>query len=129
MKKAESFKLALKQALNIPVVSCSFVLYSNNIDGIKEYEKVNGEYIKLDEPIKLKMFGVYRHSFGCSLTEAIKQWSCVKQILSFNRFYHSIGKDKETYIEAGTKFNILLLPIVYLYSLIDTRMFHRVAFV
>jgi len=79
--------------LNIPVVSCSFVLYSDNIDGTKEYEKVNGEYIKLDEPIKLKMFGVYRHSFGCSLKDAVKQWSCVKQILSFNRFYHSIGRE------------------------------------
>ena len=114
--------------LNIPVVSCSFVLYSKNIDGIKEYEKVNGEYIKLDEPIKLKMFGVYKHSFPCSLKQAMKSWACWKQILSFQRFYHSIGKDKETYIEAGTKFNILLLPIVYLYSLIDTKMFHRVAF-
>lgn len=128
MKKVETFKLALKQALNLPVVSCSFVLYSNNIDGIKEYEKVNGEYIKLDEPIKLKMFGVYKHSFPCSLKQAMKSWACWKQILSFQRFYHSIGKDKETYIEAGTKFNILLLPIVYLYSLIDTKMFHRVAF-
>jgi len=128
MKKVETFKLALKQALNIPVVSCSFVLYSNNIDGVKEYEKVNGEYIKLDEPIKLKMFGVYKHSFPCSLWQAMKSWECWKQILSFQRFYHSIGKDKETYIEAGTKFNILLLPIVYLYSLIDTKKFHRVAF-
>jgi len=128
MKKAKKFVLALKQALNIPAVSCSFVLYSENIDGIKEYEKVNGEYIKLDEPIKLKMFGVYRHSFGCNLSDAMKQWGCVKQILSFNRFYHSIGRDKN-YLQMGTKFNIFLLPIVYLYSLIDTKMFHKVAFV
>jgi hypothetical protein len=128
MKKAKKFVLALKQALNIPAVSCSFVLYSENIDGIKEYERVNEEYIKLDEPIKLKMLGVYRHSFGCSLSDAMKQWDCVKQILSFNRFYHSIGRDKN-YLQMGTKFNIFLLPIVYLYSLIDTKMFHKVAFV
>ncbi len=128
MKKIQTFKLAVKQALNIPVVSCSFILYSNNIDGIKEYEKVNGEYIKLDVPIKLKMFGVYKHSFPCSLNQALKRWACWKQILIFQRFYHSIGNNKETYIEAGTKFNILLLPILYLYALIDTKMFHRVAF-
>jgi len=128
MKKAKNLVLALKQALNIPAVSCSFVLYTENIDVIKEYEKVNGEYIKLDEPIKLKMFGVYRHSFGCSLSDAMKQWGCVKQILSFNRFYHSIGSDKN-YLQMGTKFNIFLIPIVYLYSLIDTKMFHKVAFV
>ena len=128
MKKVKSLKLALRQALNIPAVSCSFVLYSENIDGTKEYEKVNGEYIKLDEPIKLKMLGVYRHSFGCELKDALKQWGCVKQILSFNRFYHSIGRDK-SYLQMGTKFNVLLLPVVYLYALIDTRMFHKVAFV
>lgn len=127
MKKVKSLKLALKQALNIPAVSCSFVLYSENIDGTKEYEKVNGECIKLDEPIKLKMLGVYRHSFGCELKDALKQWSCVKQILSFNRFYHSIGRDK-SYLQMGTKFNVLLLPFVYLYALIDTKMFHKVVF-
>lgn len=44
-----------------------FVLYSENIDGIKEYEKINNEYIKLEDPIKLKMLGVYRHSFGFGL--------------------------------------------------------------
>lgn len=128
MKKAKKFVLALKQVLNISAVSCSFVLYSENIDGIKEYVKVNGEYIKLDEPIKLKMFGVYKHSFPYSLSDALKQWGCVKQILSFNRFYHSIGRDKDC-LQRGTKFNIFLLPIVYLYSLIDTKMLHKVAFV
>lgn len=128
MKQVENFKLILKQGLNIPVVSCSFVLYSENIDGTKEYEKINGEYIKLDKPLKLKMFGVYRHSFGCELKYALKQWGCVKQILSFNRFYHSVGRDK-SYIQMGTKFNILMLPVIYLYALIDTKMFHKVAFV
>ena len=105
------------------MIKYNFVLYSNNIEGIKEYEKG----IKLEEPIKLKMFGVYKHSFGCSLSKAITQWGCIKQILKFERFYHSIYRSKK--FEAGTKFNILLFPIVYLYSLIDTKMFHRVKFV
>lgn len=108
------------------IKSLKFVLYLDNIDGIKEYQKINGEYIKLDKPINIKMFGVYRHSFGCELKDALKKWSCIKQILSFNRFYNSIGKDK-TYLEMGTKFNILSLPFVYLYALIDTKMFYKVA--
>ena len=110
-------------------IKCNFILYSNNIDGIKEWEIVNGEHVKLDKPIKLKMFGVYKHSFGCSLTQALKSWECWKQILKCQRFYHSIGSNKETYIEAGTKFNIFLFPIIYLYSIIDTKMFHRVAII
>lgn len=114
--------------LNIITVNHGFVLYSNNIDGIKEYEKINGEYIKLNNPINVKMFGVYKHSFPCSLTQALKCWTCWKQILLFNRFYHSIGNNKETYIKEGTKFNIFLLPIIYLYCLIDTKKFHKVAF-
>ena len=105
-----------------------FVLYSNNIKGIKEYEKINGEYTKLDEPIKLKMFGVYRHSFP-SLHRAIRSWPGWIQILSFKRFYHSIGVDKKSYLAMGTKFNILLLPVIWIYALIDTQMFHCVAFV
>jgi hypothetical protein len=107
----------------------SFVLYSENLDGVKEYEKVNGNMVKLDEPIKLKMFGVYKHSFGCTLGQAMKSWGCWKQILKFERFYHSIGIDKESGLKVGTKFNILFLPIVYLYSIIDTKMFHKVAFI
>lgn len=110
------------------VLSTNFVLYSENIKGIKEYKKVDGDYVKLEKPVKLKMFGVYRHSFGCSLSDAMKQWSCVKQILSFTRFYHSIGRDKNC-LQTGTKFNIFLLPVVYLYSLIDTKMFHKVALI
>lgn len=107
----------------------NFVLYTDNLDGVKEYVKVNGEHIKLEEPLKLKMSGAYKHSFPCSLNQAMKSWECWKQILTFQRFYHSIFKKDSDCINAGTKFNILLLPIVYLYSLVDTRMFHKITFV
>lgn len=110
-------------------IKLNFVLYSDNLDGVKEYVKVNGEHIKLEEPLKIKMFGVYRHSFPCSLSKAMKSWGCWKQILKFNTFYHSIVQKDKNGINSGTKFNILLLPIVYIYSLIDTRMFHKIAFV
>jgi hypothetical protein len=103
-----------------------FILYSENIECIREYEKVDDKYIKLEEPIKSKALGIYRHSFGCSLTDAMKKWNSIKQILFFERFYHLVGSKYE--FNQGTKFNILLLPIVYLYSLIDTKKFHKVAF-
>lgn len=102
-----------------------FILYSDDIDGIKEYEKIDGAYKKLDVPRKVKMSGVYRHSFPCSLSEALKSWKCWKQILKFERFYYSITKDKTQ----GTKFNIFMLPIVYLYCLIDTRKFNNIKFI
>lgn len=125
MKKTKKIKLPLKWK---SVFNRNFILYSNNINGIKECVKVNGEFFELDKPLKIKMFGVYRHSFPCSLKQALKSWDCWKRILKLHAFYHSIGKNKETYCEAGTKFNILLLPIVYLYSLIDTKMFHKILF-
>lgn len=109
----------------LAAVRCSFVLYSEKIDGIKEYEKKEGKYVALKEPIKIKMIGVYRHTFGCTLSEALKEWACIKQILSFDRSYHAIIDDKSQ-LNQGTRFNIFFFPLVYLYSLIDKRMFHKV---
>jgi len=103
----------------------NFVLYSENIDGIKEYEKVNDKHIKLKTPVKIKMIGVYKHPFPCSLNKAIKNWECIKQILKLKMFYHSIIDNKLYLKESGTKFNIFLLPIIYLYSLIDTKKFTK----
>lgn len=128
MENQKKNKFLLKKILNKLFFNLRFVLYRNNIDGIKEYQKINGKYIKLEKPIKVKMFGVYKDSFGCSFTNAIKNFSCLKQILSFNRFYNSIGIDK-SYLKTGTKFNIFLLPIVYLYCLIDTKKFYSIAFI
>jgi len=104
-----------------------FILYSDNIKGIKEYEKKDGEYIKLENPIELKMSGVYVHSFSCTLNEALKNFKCLVQIFKFQRFYHSIINKNE--FSSGTKFNILLLPIVYLYSIIDQKMLHKIKFI
>ena len=104
-----------------------FVLYSDNIKGVKEYEKIDGEYIKLDNPREFKMSGVYVHSFPCSLKEALKNFECVKQIFKFQRFYHSIINKSE--FSFGTNFNILLLPIVYLYAIIDQKIMHKIKFI
>ena len=109
------------------LVKTKFVLYSENIDGEIEYEKINGVYDKLKEPLKIKMIGVYKHSFPCSLYKAMTDLKCLSQILSFNRFYHSIINDK-TSLKNGTNFNILSLPIIYIYSLIDTKMLHKIKF-
>ncbi len=76
---------------------------------------------------KDKSIGAYRHSFGCTLIEAIRQWGCIKQILTFDRFYHSIT-DKSNLYYRGTKFNIFLFPIIYLYSIIDKQIYHKVRF-
>lgn len=105
---------------------CSFVLYSETLDGTKEYEKINGKYIKLDKPIKLKMLGVYKHSFACTLNEALRDWKCLIQIFTTNyRFYHTVIQDKNQ-LEAGTKFNVFSFPFWYLYSLMNTKKFHKV---
>lgn len=39
------------------------------------------------------------------------------------------GYGDKSYLQMGTKFNILMLPVMYLYALIDTKMFHKVAFI
>lgn len=96
-----------------------FVLYSDKVHFCKEYEKgEQGQLVKLEKPIYGFSVGVWRHSFACTLTEALKQWKCVKQILKFKRFYFSISP-----LETGTQFPILSFPIVYLYSLIDRKEF------
>lgn len=101
-----------------------FVLYSDKLPFCREYVRdENGTPIKLDKPIAGVMTGVWKHSFGCTLSEALKQWGCIKQVLKFQRFYFSISP-----LEAGTQFPSFLLPLVYLYSLIDRKEFLKIKF-
>lgn len=97
------------------------------MDMFKNYDIVNGEYVTIDPPIPVESFGAYRHSFACPLKKAIKSWGCLWQILKFQRFYHSVcGKDMKYVEDCATKFPLLLLPIVYIYSIIDTGLFHKI---
>jgi len=94
-----------------------FVLYTDKCKVVKEYQKdENGNHIKLDVPVESYTQAVWRHSFACSLSEALVQWRCFLQLFSMHRFYYSI-----TTLENGTKFNLFLLPLVYLYALIERK--------
>lgn len=112
-----------------------FILYYV-ADGEKTIEWNGNTYFDLEKPVKVTNRFAYAHTFGCSLWKAIFDWRCLIQILhlepfGLSRFYHSVCPmtDDKWLIHCATKFNILLFPLVYIFSLLDQRKFHRVMFV
>lgn len=104
-----------------------FILYSNNIVLTRtNFRLGNGLYI-LREPIEFKAYADYRACFFCTLTEAMKDWGCVKQILLFQRFSYSFGVKGD--IKMCTKFVLWMLPIVYIFAVIDTGRFNSISIV
>jgi hypothetical protein len=102
-----------------------FVLYSTDITCTQEYEKKGVDYIKLETPIISKACGGYRHAFACTLKQAVKQWDCLIQILKCQRFYYSMC-DEKIVDSVATRFPLILFPIVYVYSIINTGKLNKI---
>lgn len=107
------------------IFKTTFVLYSDKVKTMKQYEKINGEWIKIENPIPQNSIGVYKHSFVSPLKTVIFNYECLCQILRFERFNYSM----DNHFNNGTKFNIFTLPFVYLFATIDTGKFNKIKFI
>lgn len=110
-----------------------FILYKFEY-GLKFSDVKNGEIIYINPPIPVLNRLAYRHTFGISLWEAVLDCKCLIQILHLqpfgsSRFSYSLcGLDDKCLIDCSTKFHVILLPFVYLFSILDKKCFHKVKF-
>ncbi len=113
--------------MSFNIFKWKFVLYSTELEGEKTFEKVNGEFVKLEKPVKIKMMGALHHMFPCTLTQAFFNWRCLVQIFTSRTlsFYHTVIGSKNE-LKAGTQFYLFLFPFWYIHSVIQWKMFHKV---
>ena len=115
----------IKQTI-VRLLKCKFSLYTKRLKTMQNVEAFPTEkgwdYVYIDPPIPVFVDAIYCHTFGCSLTEALFDYKCLFQILKFKRFAHGCTND----LSSATKFSIYVFPIWYIYSIIDTKMFHKI---
>ena len=86
--------------------------------------------VELEKPKIHIANGFYRHSFPCTLSKAIMNPKCLLQIFHIrhhSRFYHSMT-DMISFRSSATRFPVLFILPIYIFSIWDSKSFHKIKF-